>query len=175
MGLNMNYNLRTIESEDLELIRQWRNEQTDILRQVKPISYNEQKEYFSNIHKDTKQILFALASNSMFVGYCGLVNINYIYSTAEVSFITETGLEDQNTSKYKDLFTFALDSLSKYAFNTLNLNKIWTETYGFRKKHINILEGFGFAQEGILREHIYVKGERHNCAIHSILKNEYLQ
>ncbi len=171
----MDYNLRTIENKDLELIRQWRNEQTNILRQVKPISSNEQKEYFSNIHKDTGQILFALVSNNILVGYCGLVNINYIYSTAEVSFITETGLENEDTLKYKDLFTFTLDSLCKYAFNTLNLNKIWTETYGFRKKHINILESFGFIQEGILREHVYVKGERHNSIMHSILKNEYLQ
>ncbi len=174
MDLTTKYNLRTIENEDLELIRKWRNEQTDILRQVKPISYNEQKDYFSNIHKDPKQILFALTANDVFVGYCGLVNINYIYSTAEVSFIAKTGWESERTLKYKDLFTFTLDSLSEYAFNTLNLNRIWVETYEFRKKHINILENFGFIQEGVLREHVYIKGKKHNCIIHSVLKNEYL-
>ena len=31
MDLNMGYNLRTIENEDLEFIRKWRNEQIDIL------------------------------------------------------------------------------------------------------------------------------------------------
>ena len=168
----MGYNLRTIENEDLELIRKWRNEQIDILRQVKPISYNEQKDYFSNIHKDSIQILFALTIDDLFVGYCGLVNIDYIYSTAEVSFIAKTNMQDSN---YRKLFTFTLDNLAKYAFNTLNLNKIWTETYEFRKKHIHILESFGFIQEGILREHVYIKGKKHNSIIHSILKDEHLQ
>ena len=169
----MKYKLRTIENNDLEAIRKMRNTQTKILRQVKPISYNEQQEYFSKIHKDNSQILFAIEDEvKEMIGYCGLVNINYIYSTAEISFIT---IKSECNVEYSKIFLFILNSLSDFAFNSLGLNKIWTETYGFRTNHISILEQFGMIKEGVLREHVFKDGERHNSIIHSKLKNEHLQ
>ena len=169
----MKYKLRTIENNDLEAIRKMRNTQTKILRQVKPISYNEQQEYFSKIHKDNSQILFAIEDEvEEMIGYCGLVNINYIYSTAEISFIT---IKSECNVEYSKIFLFILNSLSDFAFNSLGLNKIWTETYGFRTNHISILEQFGMIKEGVLREHVFKDGERHNSIIHSKLKNEHLQ
>ena len=169
----MKYKLRTIENNDLEAIRKMRNAQTKILRQVKPISYNEQQEYFSKIHKDNSQILFAIEDEvEEMIGYCGLVNINYVYSTAEISFIT---IKSECNVEYSKIFLFILNSLSDFAFNSLGLNKIWTETYGFRTNHISILEQFGMVKEGVLREHVFKDGERHNSIIHSKLKNEHLQ
>jgi RimJ/RimL family protein N-acetyltransferase len=169
----MKYKLRTIENNDLEAIRKMRNAQTKILRQVKPISYNEQQEYFSKIHKDNSQILFAIEDEvEEMIGYCGLVNINYVYSTAEISFIT---IKSECNVEYSKIFLFILNSLSDFAFNSLGLNKIWTETYGFRTNHISILEQFGMIKEGVLREHVFKDGERHNSIIHSKLKNEHLQ
>ena len=169
----MKYKLRTIENNDLEAIRKMRNAQTKILRQVKPISYNEQQEYFSKIHKDNSQILFAIEDEvEEMIGYCGLVNINYVYSTAEISFIT---IKSECNVEYSKIFLFILNRLSDFAFNSLGLNKIWTETYGFRTNHISILEQFGMIKEGVLREHVFKDGERHNSIIHSKLKNEHLQ
>ena len=51
-----------------------------------------------------------------------------------------------------------------------------TTSYGsvIANSFLNILENFGFIQEGVLREHVYIKGKKHNCIIHSVLKNEYL-
>ena len=68
-----------------------------------------------------------------------------------------------------------MNFISKYAYNHLKLHKIWTETYGFRTNHISILEQFGMIKEGVLREHVFKDGERHNSIIHSKLKNEHLQ
>jgi RimJ/RimL family protein N-acetyltransferase len=167
----MDLSIRTIEKTDIENIRIWRNEQTDILRQVNFISQIEQEEYFTKIHNDNKQILFAIDDKNNFVGYCGLVNLDFIYSTAEISFVAKTNLDKLY---YKNLFNFTLKYLGDYAFNTLNLNKIWTETYSFRKYHISILEDFGMVKEGILREHVYIKGKRHNSIIHSKLKKEHV-
>jgi RimJ/RimL family protein N-acetyltransferase len=162
--------LRTIENTDLESIRGWRNSQIDVLRQYKPITYNEQQEYFNNLHKDSKQILFAI-ENKKLIGYCGLVNINYVYSTAEISFIADTYIKK---SAYETAFTFVLQELSNIAFNSLNLNKLWTETYEFRKDHINILESCKFIKDGTLREHVYKNGKRYDSIIHSLLKKEYI-
>ena len=162
----MKYKLGTIEKNNIESIRTLRNNQMDILRQFKLINSVEQEEYFNKVHKDNTQILFSILDNDSFIGYCGLTNINYIYGTAEISFIVDT-------DDYENVFLFVLNELSKHAFNVLNLNKIWTETYEFRKNHINIIESFGMKQEGILREHVYKKGKRYNSIVHSLLKREY--
>ena len=166
----MDLKIRTIENNDIELIRKWRNEQINILRQIKPISQIEQQEYFSNIHNDNRQILFAI-EDAKLIGYCGLVNLNYIYSTAEISFIAET---EMDKIRYKDLFMYTLNYLADYAFNTLNLNKVWTETYEFRTHHVSILEQFGMVKEGVLREHAFINGRKYDSIIHSKLKEEYV-
>lgn len=162
----MRYKLGTIEQGDIEYIRELRNSQIDILRQFRPINSIEQEEYFSRLHKDNKQILFSILDNDNLVGYCGLTNINYVYGTTEIAFIV-------NGEEHEKVFLFALGELSKYAFHVLNLNKVWTETYEFRKSHIKVIKDFGMKQEGVLREHAYKKGKRFNSVIHSLLRREY--
>ena len=63
--------------------------------------------------------------------------------------------------------------LTKFAFNNLNLNRIFTETYETRTDHIKILEDFVFIKEGVLREHTFKQGKVVNSLIHSILRKEF--
>ena len=142
----------------------------EILRQYKLITTQEQIEYFDGIHRDNKQMLFSVDRSDSFVAYCGLVNINYVYSTAEISFVASPTVVGQD---YEKLFLFVLGNLFDIGFNQLNLNKLWTETYEFREFHINILEKFGFVKEGVLRDHIFKMGKRHNSIIHSKLRGEH--
>lgn len=162
----MKYRLCTIEKEHIQAIRRLRNQQIEVLRQFKPISSTEQEEYFSALHKDNKQILFSILENGAFIGYCGLTNINYVYGTAEISFIS-------CVEKHEEIFVFALRQLCDQAFNVLNLNKVFTETYDFRKQHIKIIEDFGMIKDGVLREHVFKKGKRYDSVIHSLLRGEY--
>ena len=41
-----NYTLEAVQSEHIEKLRQWRNEQMDILRQSNPISKDDQIQYY---------------------------------------------------------------------------------------------------------------------------------
>ena len=163
----MRYKLSTIDKHHVEKIRLLRNNQLEILRQFKPISFMEQEEYFYSIHKDQRQILFSILEEDKFIGYCGLTNINYVYGTAEVSFIV-----DQSDEECEGVFLFCLQELCGFAFNTLNLNKVHTETYEFRKKIIGLIEKSGFKKDGILREHVYKNGKRYNSFVHSLLSSD---
>tara|TARA_Y100001973_G_C5186120_1_gene327945 strand:+ start:1074 stop:1589 length:516 start_codon:yes stop_codon:yes gene_type:complete len=165
------YKLDTIENEHIHLIRKWRNEQINVLRQARLINKIEQEEYFSKIHLDDRQMLFSILEDGQLVGYCGLVNINYINGTCELSFICNT--EIINTPKYDKILLFTFAELAKNAFMSLGLNRIWTETYDFRRHHLNLLEEFGMIKEGILREQIFYNGERHDSIVHSMLRREY--
>jgi len=165
------YTLGTIDHKHIHLIRQWRNEQIDILRQNKLITETEQEEYFSNIHRDNRQMLFSILEDGELVGYCGLVNLDYINRSSELSFICNTEL--LNAAKYDELFFYAFNELAKTAFMSLGLNRLWTETYSFRGDHLRLLKKFGMIEEGILREQVFYSGKHCDSIIHSMLRREY--
>jgi hypothetical protein len=76
-----NYTLEAVQSEHIEKLRQWRNEQMDILRQSNPISKDDQIHYYeknilSELNSDCPDnILLSLKYDNQLIGYGGLVNI----------------------------------------------------------------------------------------------------
>ena len=78
--------------KDIILLRIWRNNQLNILRQCKKISIREQYNYFKNFYtqnclkKKPQNILFALRENEL-IGYGGLTNISWINKRAEITFL----------------------------------------------------------------------------------------
>jgi len=169
----------SLKREHLEKLKEWRNAQMDILRQWKPLTDHNQEKWFQEVSTAINQVVFSIVifdkgNNEEFIGYCGLVHIDHINKRAELSFL----IEPERTSKrevYQEDFTAALRVLCEYGFNQLNFNKIFTETFSFRKYQIEILEKFGFRKDGILREHQYVNGKYWDSIIHSMLRSEFLE
>ena len=151
----------------------------NVLRQWKPLTDHNQEKWFQEVSTAINQVVFSIVifdkgNNEEFIGYCGLVHIDHINKRAELSFL----IEPERTSKrevYQEDFTAALRVLCEYGFNQLNFNKIFTETFSFRKYQIEILEKFGFRKDGILREHQYVNGKYWDSIIHSMLRSEFLE
>lgn len=175
-----NYTLAPIREEDMELIRVWRNTQMDVLRQKNEISKEEQNRYFHKIIKPlfTKQhppqLLFSFFENSKLIGYGGLVNISWIDKRAEMSYLAETQRAKNNLQYENDMINFIF-MIKQLCFYELNFNRLFTETYEFRKYHISILEKADFHKEGRMRQHIYLKGKYYDSILHSILKTEYYE
>jgi len=77
------YSLVPIRMQDRYDIMKWRNEQIYHLRQAKPLTKEEQDEYFNNIvaklfeEEQPKQILFSFLKGEECIGYGGLVHINW--------------------------------------------------------------------------------------------------
>jgi RimJ/RimL family protein N-acetyltransferase len=168
------FHLSNMEFADLENIKVWRNEQMSILRQWKPLTDSNQEKYWQIIANSNNSVLFSIINEKdELIGYCGLTNIDYVSSRGELSFLLDTKIDSEKSMHDKSLLA-VLKMLSEYGFKHLNLNKIFTETYDYRKDHISTLESFGLKKEGILRKHVFKNGEYHDSAIHSILRNEYL-
>ena len=74
-----------------------------------------------------------------FIGYGGLVNIDYSNRKAEISFLVDKD-RTLNCKVYEKDFSYFLNFIIDFAYKNLNLNKLWTETYTFRNFHISILE-----------------------------------
>ena len=167
-------NYRNLKIIDAEKIRQWRNKQTKILRQNGKIKKKEQIKYFKQniLSKNPKLDLFAIDMNKNLIGYGGLVNISKPYKTAEISFLVNDRI-NHNSNLYQKIFGDFLTYIKKYSFNKKKLNRLHTETFSFRKKHIRILEKSGFKLEGIMKMHVVKNRKTYNSLIHGILKKKF--
>ncbi len=171
------YELKAIEKKDMEKIRVARNQQIDVLRQKKEISREEQELYFDNVispnllKKNPEMILFSFFKNEIWIGYGGLVHLDFEHKRSEISFLVESSRAN-NAKTYKADFSHFLTLISDFAFNDLGLHRIFTETYEFRHEHIKILEDFGFKYEGTLREHLFVNNSPCDSHLHGLLAHE---
>ncbi len=161
-----------IKKEHLPFLKEWRNEQRDILRQTKILTDKDQAVWFKKIKKDKNQRLFAIFDDKKFIGYCGLVYVDFRHKRAEISFLDNTNRAKKG-DLYKQDFLAVLDMLCRYGFKNLGLNKLFVETISFRKGHMEILEEFGFKKEAVLKKQYFKKGKFYDSLIHSIFKKNY--
>ena len=172
------YKIIPIRKKNIESIRLWRNAQMDVLRQKNELSSNDQKEYFNNTIvplfelSNPKQLLFGFYKDSILIGYGGLVHISWIDKRAEMSFLLNNSRASNHIQYSKDFESF-IELIKNLCFKEMKFNRLFTETYAFRKFHISILEKSGFIKEGQLRDQIYEKNKYYNSILHSILKQEY--
>lgn len=171
------FSLETIQDEDIEDIRGWRNAQIDILRQSGEISPSQQKKYFEDFIWPTmaldnpKNILLTFFENNKRIGYGGMVHISWEHRRAEVSFLLDPVLARDPTA-YAVYFSAYLSMIKEFAFSLLNFKRLYTETYDFRKKHIEILESCSFKFEGQMRKHIMIGDKHHDSLIHGIINEK---
>jgi RimJ/RimL family protein N-acetyltransferase len=150
------FSLVPIREEDKYVILEMRNEQMYHLRQAKLLTIKDQEDYFENVvsklfdAEKPNQLLFSFLKNGEFVGYGGLVHINWIDKNAEISFIMKTELEKEN---FEYFWKNYLSILDKLAFQELNLHKIYTYAFDLRPHLYEVLTICGFNEEARLKEH----------------------
>lgn len=159
-----------LEKRHIYILKEWRNAQIKILRQKELLTNYQQKKWFDSLKHDKSQVLFEIIENEEFIGYCGLTNIDWGNKRGEISFLTNP---KRTQKEQKEDFLAALNMICEYGFKKLGLNKIFQETFGYRKDHIKIMEEFGFYLEGELRESYFKQEKFVNSFIQSILASEW--
>lgn len=164
-----------IRDEDKYEILQMRNEQMYHLRQAKPLTVADQEYYFKNVVsklfdlEKPDQLLFSLLKDHKFVGYGGLVHINWIDRNAEISFIMKTALEQDN---FEFFWISYLSLLNTIAFKELNFHKIYTYAFDLRPHLYPVLEKAGFVEDARLNEHCFFDGKFLDVVLHSKYNRE---
>jgi len=172
------FSIVPIRYEDMFKIMIWRNAQIINLRQKIELTIEIQEEYFEKEikklfnEKQPSQLLFSFLEKQNCIGYGGLVHISWEDKRAEMSYLVNPVITS-NTEAYEKSFSCFIKLIKKVCFEELMFNKLFTETYCNRLKHIKILEKNGFIIEGVLREHIIQNSKFQNSIIHSILETEY--
>lgn len=166
--------LRAVQPGDIEAIRRWRNDQMDVLRQSAVITPEAQRRYYaehiwpSKTSLQPPQILLAIDRHDQLIGYGGLVHIAWAYRRAEISFLMDPKFE-QDGPLLTEYFTRFLRLLQTLAFEDLSLQRLTTETYAHRARHIQALEAAGYRLEGRLESHVLVEGRPCDALIHGLL------
>ena len=177
---NGDYTLESVQSKHVEEIRQWRNEQMDVLRQTKPISKEEQVKYYENHvwpEMDKNQpdkILLSLNSDNELICYGGLVNIGWDDLRGEMSFLINSNRAKDSEVYQNDMSNF-ITVIKEVFFHQLSFNRLFTETFEFRHCHIDILKDNGFLFEGRMRQHLKYNNEYTDLLIHSIIRNDFFE
>jgi RimJ/RimL family protein N-acetyltransferase len=174
------YKLLPLREEDIFLIKDWRNQQVDILRQKKILTEEDQRRYYQDIilpafkEEQPNLILFSFLLDNKLIGYGGLVYISWQDKRGEVSFLLSTQ-RTKNNETYKSDFNAFLKLIKIVAFDNIGLNRIYTETFDIRPFHISILEKNGFDLEGRLRQHLFISGSYVDLLFHGFLKDKYVK
>ena len=168
--------LRAVEIDDLVDLKNWRNnpEFRKNFREFRELSDRDQIKWIEYLEKTPKiNFMFSvidLSSNKL-IGACGLLYTDWIAKFSDFSFYIGDNNEYCQGERSKEAVSLLLD----YAFNSLNLNKVWMELYEFDEMKINFFTKIlGFKIDGKLRENCYNEGKYFDSFIISILKKEYI-
>ena len=163
--------LSPVEREDIEQLRNWRNqpELRKYFREHRDISKTMQSAWFDKINNDPNQVNFEIreAENNKLIGHCGLYYISWIHRHAE--FGIYIGADDYRSGGFG---SDALRTLIKYGFNDLNLNRIWCEVYD-NNTSIELYKHLGFVHEGTLRQTYYNEGRYWDSHLLGIFRDEF--
>ncbi len=133
-----------------------------------PTTENDLLDFYSNLKSKNHIVLAAcdIKSHTHF-GNISIDNINWINRNAQLNGMI--GLPEYRVVHYLEI----LKLMMNYAFNTLNLNKLYngTEIPGLPELH----ERLGWKKEGVLREHHFRNGKYVDVIQLAIFREDFLK
>ncbi len=166
--------LRDIRDGDIEVMTAWRNDPqvNKYFFEYEPVSYEKEKLWVEALRerKDEKLFIIAPLENpDRAIGTVGLVRIDHRNKKAEWG---RFQLGD-SSSRGQGLAAEAIYLSLQYAFDHLNLRRIYLEVFAWNDRARSLYESFGFKIEGTYRAHIYREGTYHDVAIYGLLEHEF--
>jgi len=164
-------NLRPVERTDLEKLVVWRNEPTisKCFFNVFPLSVSGQARWFESLlQRDDKKLFIIETKESLPVGTIGLDNIDWKNQSAEFGNIL---IEPAHQGR-----GFASDAtlvLLKFAFEDMNMNRIYLKVFNWNEAAIQLYVRCGFQKEGVLRQALYKGGGFQDLVLMAILRGDF--
>jgi RimJ/RimL family protein N-acetyltransferase len=166
-----NVNLRTIEEEDLEFLRDNINnpEVRTHLTTRKPVNLEQEKEFFEEVVSDEESVNLAICNNEDIVGLVSLEEYSKDLRVAEIGIWVDPEFHRNGYSSE------AAELIIEYGFNELNYHKITARAHSENQGSNKIWHKLGFEQEGELREQAFRESEFCDINLYAILRREWNQ
>jgi len=163
------YGLREIRPTDKNLVRTWRNH-PDVARYMytdHEITEPEHERWFERIIRDESSHYWIITSDGKEIGVLSISQIDVQNRRCYWAYYLDPGTRGMGAG------SFAEYSVLQHVFKELNLNKLCGEVLGFNRSVIKMHKRFGFAEEGVLRNHIFKHGRWHDVVCVGILRDEW--
>ena len=164
--------LRGMEEADLENMYRWISDSvfTRLLFQGdKPPNFQHMKDEFNNSLKDNSEIVFSIVTKTdQHIGWAGIYEINWISRKGEIRFFI-------GEKKFwgKGYATETVSLLVDYAFNKLNLHRIYGGTNEENVGSINVFKNNKFMQEGVLKEEHFRNGKYYDVLRFGVINKKH--
>ncbi len=163
--------LRAVEPSDLPDYHRWLNDPKVIrhLELYAPLSTPDEEAWYEAMRADASQSVFAIETETgQHIGNLALMRINWKDRSAELGIVI--GDKSQWGKGYGQ---DAIRTLLDFAFDEMNLHRVYLRVHANHQLAINLYRKCGFVKEGRLREDIYSEGQYHDVLVMSMLKREF--
>jgi len=165
--------LRPLRAADRVVSVRWRNDpdiRDNILGYRFPITEEMEADWVNSVLKDQSRSRVVLAiedrRDGALVGFVYLNNLDWFSRNAEFGVLI-----GEREKQGKGFAREALELVVRYAFQELNLHKIYLRVVSFNKRALELYRTFGFAQEGVQRRHAFVRGRYHDVVLMGLIRN----
>jgi ribosomal-protein-alanine N-acetyltransferase len=105
-------------------------------------------------------------SDGTFIGWCSLTGWNQDYRSAAMGYCFDKAAWGHGYA------TEAGGAVLRWAFETLNLNRVQAETDTRNAASARVLEKLGFSREGTLRENCVVNGDVSDSWVYGLIRRD---
>lgn len=151
---------RPLKLKDVNFIITWVND-PDVVKNLqhfnKKFTEKDEKEYVKKILKSKSDFVFSFFNkDGDYVGQGGIHQISWENKLGRLSLVVKK--EHWNKGYAQEI----LPALIKYAFQKLELHKMWLMHWKENKKAYHLYKKLGFKKEGVLEDEYYWQGKYHD-------------
>ncbi len=164
--------LRAIEREDLPTFVRWMNdpEVRQYLEIYLPMSMAEEEQWFeAHLKDDTSRIFGIESEDGRLIGNVGLGDLDWKNRNAHLGIVIA-----EKERWGRGYGTDAIRALLDFAFNQMNLHRVYLSVFDFNERAIRCYEKCGFRHEGRARQTHFVNGAYHDAILMAILREEFV-
>lgn len=163
--------LRAIEPEDLEMLRQLKNDpwtESMVVGWSPPIAKVQQVNWYQNMIHEKNSLRFVIETTRQgAVGYAAFTDIDWKNRCARA------GIMLVKESIAQGLGLDAVMAGTRYAFDELQLNRLEADILAYNSVSWRIAEKAGYKLEGTKRQAVYKNGKYHDLKSYAILREDY--
>lgn len=167
--------LREYRKEDLPYMRKWVNDDeiTQFLSNIflYPHTLNDTENFLNTMlegNTSIKGFVIANKETEEYIGQIDLIKLDWVNRVGTLGIVI--GNKEYLSNGYG---TEAIKLLQEFAFNKLNLHKLYLEVRAFNERAIRCYKKCGFKEEGRIRENFFVDGKYTDTLFMGVLKREY--
>jgi len=164
--------LRPLRNSDRACSVRWRNDpeiRDNILGYRFPVTDAMEADWVAAVLKDQSRTRIVLAiedkSDGALVGFVYLNNIDWFARNAEFGILI-----GERSRHGKGLAREALHLVADYAFESLNLHKLYLRVVAFNKRALRLYRAFGFVDEGVQRQQAYLRGRYYDVVLMGLIR-----